>query len=516
MKSALLALVPFALLAAGPHNVRTYGAKGDGVAKDTAAVQAAIDAAAREGGGVVLVPPGNYLCGTIRLKSHITLDISPGARLAASPDEPDFDKYEQLPFKPVDDRETTYFHYALLRGEGVEHVAIQGRGLIDGNRSKRGGPKTISFKNSSSLSIRGVTIRNAPNYALSLLGCDNVEIDGISVVNGFSDGIDADCSRFVRISNCYVDSFDDAICLKSSQALGKPRATEHVTVTNCVLRTSCNHLKMGTESRGGFRNIAISNCALLGRDAGRPAISGIAVESVDGAGIEGVSISGITMRDARAPIFVRLGNRGRGMTPPAPGSVTNLVISTVVATGASETSSITGLSGHPVRHITLSDIDLTMQGGGQAGSLEVPEHPGKYPEATMFGTLPAHSLYVRHVEGLTLRNFKTRCTSPDARPAAIFDGVRNLELHGFRSLPPPAPQPLLWFHNVVGALMTGSHLSVEVPLLLRVTGNQTRSVNVIGNDLRLVKKSLDVQNGVEHSAVALSGNVTSVRIPGID
>lgn len=516
MKPGLILFVPLWLWAAGPHNVRDHGARGDGVAKDTAAVQAAVDAAAKQGGGVVFLPAGNYLCGTIHLKSNITVEISAGARLTASPDEGDFAKYEDLPFKPVDDRETTYFRYALLAGEGVERVAIRGEGVIDGNRAKRGGPKPVAFKNSSFLSIRDVTIRNAPNYAVSLLGCEHVDIDGVTIVNGYCDGIDPDCSRFVRISNCYVDAYDDNICLKSSMALGRPRVTEHVTVTNCVLRTNRNHLKMGTESRGGFKNVAISNCALLGRDNGRPALSGIAVESVDGAGIEGISITGITMRDTRAPIFVRLGNRGRGMAAPAPGYVRNVSISNVVALGGTLASSVTGLAGHPVRHITLSDIDLTMEGGGRAMGLEVPEAPEKYPQASMFGDLPAHSLYARHVEGLTLRNFKTRWTRQDARPAAVFDDVRDLELQGFRSNAPPAPQPLLWFHSVVGALMAGSHMQAEVPVLLRVSGAGSKTINVIGNDLRLVKKLVDVQDGAEHSAVALTGNVTGGRIPGID
>jgi hypothetical protein len=516
MKSGLLVLIPLAVWGGGPHDVRAYGAKGDGVAKDTAAVQAAIDAAAKEGGGVVLLSPGKYLCGTLRLKSQITLEISAGARLVASPDRVDFDAYEELPFPRVDDEETSYFRYALLSGEGVEHVSIQGRGVIDGNRPKRGGPKTVAFKNSSFLSIRGVSIHNAPNYAVSLLGCENVDVDGVQIINGYSDGIDPDCSRFVRISNCYVDAYDDAICLKSSQALGRPRMTEHITVTNSVLRTNCNHLKMGTESRGGFRNIAISNCTLLGRDRGRPAISGIAVESVDGAEIEGIIVTGITMRDAGAPLFIRLGNRGRGMSVPVPGYVRNISISNVVAVGATTASSITGLAGHPVRSVTLSDLDLTMAGGGAVVATDVPEAPEKYPEATMFGALPGHSLYARHVEGLTLRNVKTRWLKPDARPAAVFDDVRGLELIAFRSTAPPAPQPLLWFRDVAGALVTGSLFLAEVPLLLRVSGAGNRDLNVLGNDLRLVRKILDVQRGADRSAVALTGNVTAGRIPGID
>ncbi len=502
-------------LAAAPYNVRDYGAKGDGKTKDTASLQAAIDAAAKAGGAVV-VPPGKYLSGTLHLKSDISLELSAGATLAASPDEGDFDKYESLPFQPVDDRETTYFRYALLTGDGVRNVAIRGPGLIDGNRPKRGGPKPIALKNCERVSIRDLTVRDAPNYAISLLGCADVDVDGVSVLNGYSDGIDPDCSRFVRISNCYIDAYDDAICLKSSQALGRPVATEHVTVTNCVLRTNCNHVKMGTESRGGFRNIAVSNCTLLRRETGRPPISGVAIESVDGAAIDGVTIANITMRDASAPVFIRLGNRGRGLNPPAPGSIQNVILSNIAATGGAMTSSITGLAGFPVRNVSLSDLNFTMAGGDDFAGLEVSEVPAKYPEATMFGPLPAHSLYARHVEGLTLRNFKTRWTSRDLRPALVFDDVRELELHGFRSDTADGPQPVIWLHQTDGALLTACRVHREIPLFLRVTGANAKHVSVIGNDLRLPKKIVEVTAGAEHSSVALTGNLTPGRMPVID
>ncbi|MEK7403538.1 MAG: glycosyl hydrolase family 28 protein [Acidobacteriota bacterium] len=149
--------------------------------------------------------------------------IAAGATLIASPEQGDFDNYEELPFKPVDDHETTYFRYALLAGEGLHDVSIRGPGAIDGNRGKRGGPKPIALKRSERVSVREVTIRNSPNYAISLLGCDDVDIDGVRILNSYCDGIDPDCSRFVRISNCYVDSWDYAIVLKTSQALGEPR-----------------------------------------------------------------------------------------------------------------------------------------------------------------------------------------------------------------------------------------------------------------------------------------------------
>src|SRR4051794_4517962 len=250
--AAALLTISFASAAT---NVRDFGAKGDGIAKDTTAIQRAIDAAAKQGGGTVLLPAGRYLSGTIHLKSNITLHLDNGAVLLASPDEADFDPYETLPFESVSDKETTYFHYALIAAEGVHDIAIEGKGVVDGNRAKRGGPKTIAIKLCEHVTIRGITVRNSPNYSISLWGADYVDIDGVTILNSYADGIDPDSCRYVRIANCYIDAHDDAICAKASPSMGmdKRRPVEHLTVTNCVLRTDASHFKFGTESSGDFR-----------------------------------------------------------------------------------------------------------------------------------------------------------------------------------------------------------------------------------------------------------------------
>ncbi len=352
-----------------------------------------------------------------------------------------------------------------------------------------------------------MTILNSPNYAISLLGCEDVVVDGVRIINSFSDGIDPDCSRFVRISNCYVDSWDDAIVPKSSQALGEPRPTEFLTVTNCVLRTSCNHFKLGTESRGAFRDITLSNCVMLNCETGRPAISAIALETVDGAELERVAISNVTIRDARTPIFIRLGNRGRGMARPTPGSLSQVTISNVVATGGTMTSSITGLPGSPVRRVSLSDIRIAMEGGGQFRGLAVPEYPEKYPEATMFGPLPAYGLYVRHVEGLSLRNVKFRWVKPDERPAMIFDDAVGLDIQGLGVEQATGPLPVVWLHNSADVLLSGTRLSREAEVFLRISGPLSKKISLLGNDLRAVVRVVDVQDGAQPSSVALTGNL---------
>ncbi|MCS7314769.1 MAG: glycosyl hydrolase family 28-related protein [Bryobacterales bacterium] len=496
----LATLLLAALAAAQYHDVRRYGARGDGKTKDTAAIQAAIAAAAREG-GTVLFPPGTYLCGTIHLKSGVALELAAGAVIAASPDKEDFAPYEPLPFKPVDDHETTYSRHALILGEGVADVAIAGAGVIDGNRAKRGGPKPIAFKNSQRITIRGVTVRNSPNYAISLLGCEHVHIEGVSILNSYADGIDPDCSRFVRIANCYVDSHDDAICPKASQALGEPRPTEHLVVTNCILRTDCNAIKFGTESRGDFRNVTISNCVILPRDRGIRPISGISLHSVDGSHIEGVTIANIVMRQVRAPLFIRLGNRGRGMSPPVPGSVRGIVISNLVAVDASYTSGVVGIPGHRVRDVTLENLDFTMAGGGSFGGLAVPEHESKYPEATMFGQLPAWALYARHVEGLVVRNLRARFLQPTDRPAIILDDVLEADLDGFRPETVATESPVLWFHDVLHAFVRGARVRSPTGVFLRVSGPRSDGIALSASDLRAAGRAAETAADAPPNAV---------------
>lgn len=510
----LLACAHAALVPPPPgvgHNVRDHGAVGDGVALDSPAVQAAVDACAAAGGGTVLFPAGVYVCGTVRLKSGVMLWLDHGATILGSRRRAHYDDYETLDFKNDADHETSYFNLALIRAEGAERIGIAGFGVVDSNFQKRGGPKALSFKRCRFVEIHGITLRNIPNYAVSLLGTDDVNMDGVTILNGYSDGIDPDACRNVRISNCRISTIDDAIVPKASFSLGERRACENITVTNCVLSTVCNGFKLGTESGGDFRRITFSNSVVTGYGDHRPAISGVSIESVDGAHIRDIAVSNITMHHVRSPLFVRLGNRGRDLPEPVPGSIERVVVSNITATGASLPCIIAGIPGHPVRGVTVSGLRAAWKGADPAlaPGEAVPEEEASYPDAYMFGPLPAYGLYCRHAEDIVLENLRlsweegfwrlgvTRkyagvkwppdygmpdpAAPGDPGPAAWFEDTARLRMSGFDARPAPDGAPLARFHEVRSALVSACAPEAGAPVFVDVTGGGTRGVLLTGN-----------------------------------
>jgi polygalacturonase len=480
-----------------------YGAKADGTTNDAPAIQKAIDACAASG-GMVYFPAGNYLSGTIMLKSNVTLHLSQGATLWGSKRPEDF--------KPLH----------LIYARDAENITLEGHGTINGNgeaywdtntngffRAKGRRPSPlVELVNCRRVQIRDLAFRNAPGWTIHPLGCDGVWIRGISIVNNArgpnTDGIDPDSSRNVLISDLYCEAGDDCIVIKTTGRLGgKVQPSENITVTNSVLTTTCNTFKLGTESLGDFRNIAFTNSTMFRiPGAFRSPSSGIAIEMVDGSTLDGLVVSNVTMRDVRTPIFIRLGNRGRGMKVPVPGILRNVSISNVVATGAELANSITGLPGHPVENVTLANINITMRGGGrEVRGLDLPENPEKYPESTMFGELPAYGLYVRHAAGLALKDVQVRWDQEDVRPAMIFDEVRDLDLDGFRSGKAAGEQPVVWFNQVTEALVRGCRAPAGAQRFLRVSGAGTGNVRLWGNDLTGAAQPLDRAPEVPAAAV---------------
>jgi len=465
----------------GGVNVKTKGAVGDGTADDTAAIQRAIDAA--RGAGTVILPTGIYRSGTLHLQSGLTLHLEPGAVLLASPDDDDFAPPDTPKHHTFADLETSDFSHALLAGTDLTDVTITGGGTIDGNRSERGGPKPIALRRCRRVRIAGVRVLNAPNYAVSLLGCDKVEIDGVTVDRAHADGIDPDCCTDVRIVNCTVDAADDGICLKASHALGQRRTTERVIVSDCTIRSSSNALKLGSESSSGFRDVTFRRCTLLGRHA--PEVpraiaeaGGVAIEMVDGGVLERVSVSDITMLDVPVPLFVRLANRGSGPSTRGPGTLRNLTIRRIVATGVQGTSSITGLRDVPIEGVTLRDVLLSAApAAGEADlvGLGVPEAPGGYPRPDMFGPLPAHGLYCRHVKGLSLARVTLTSGVADVRPGLVLDDVVDTTIDGLATKG-TRPGVMVWMHDARRVAVRGLTAPPGIGPDLRVTGSESGEI----------------------------------------
>lgn len=522
---------------ATPYNlfaVKQFGAAGDGTTNDTSSIQKAIDACAHIGGGTVYFAPGSYLSGSLHLRSGVTLHLDTAATLKGSPNENDYDLPEKLAFKNAADRETSFFHYALIWGEDLERVAIIGQGMIDGNRTKRHGPKPIALKRCKHVDIKGITIANAPNYCISLLGTDYVNIDGVTILNAYADGIDPDCCRNVRISNCHIESVDDAIVPKTSFSLGERRSTENVVVTNCVLATVSNGFKLGTESGSDFKRIAVSNCVITDLH-GHPATSGISLESVDGAHVDGVVVSNITMVNARAPIFIRLGNRGRDQEQPVPGSLKNVSISNIVATGGSLISTITGIPGHEIENVSLANLCLSYAGGVPHCSPEtaVPEMESEYPDADMFEAMPAYGLYCRHVRGLNLSNVDLtyddnfyRLTavrdqdikwvndagnphpSKPGRPgnALVCDDVSLLRINGFHAKPSTAAEDaVIRLVDVRQGIIQGCIALPSTETFAEVTGPVTAKLFFTGNQITYAKHPFHLAE-VDAGEVVRNGN----------
>jgi len=453
------------------YDVRAFGATGDGQTIDSSAINRAIDATAAGGGGTVYFRGGNYLCYSIHLKSRVAMFLDAGATIIAADPAPEgalgYDLAESnQPWEEYQDYGHNHWHNSLIWGEGLEDVSIGGPGRIWGRGLSRGwgaGPKAeqpgvankaIALKNCRNVLLRDLSILHGGHFGILATGVDNLTIDDVKIDTN-RDGMDIDCCRNVRITNCSVNSpWDDGICLKSSYALGYARATEMVTISNCLVAGSyeegalldgtfkrfaadskvprTGRIKFGTESNGGFQNIAISNCVFDG-------CNGLAIETVDGAVIEDLSVTNITMRDVvGAPIFMRLGARMRGPAGAPVGVLRRVILSNITcscAPGARIGSILAGIPGHPIEDVKLSDLMIAHPGGGTKddAQLQLAEKEKEYPEPSMFGTTPAHGFFVRHARGVEMNGIKIEHAHEDLRPAFVIEDVEGADFERIKA-----------------------------------------------------------------------------------
>jgi len=329
------------------------------------------------------------------------------------------------------------------------------------------GNKSIALKNCRNVILRDFSILKGGHFGILVTGVDNLTIDNLKIDTD-RDGMDIDCCKNVRVSNCSVNSpWDDAIVPKASFALGYNRSCDNISITNCYV-AGCwelgtmldgtwkrratggtGRIKLGTESNGGFKNFTVSNCTFEG-------CQGLALETVDGAILEDVAVSNITMRDIiSCPIYLRLGARLRG-PKGAPGTDQSTVTGTLRRvlisnigchnSAAKFGSNITGIPGFPVEDLKISDVYVEHAGGGTAemAAIQVPEKENAYPEPGMLGTLPAHGFYLRHVNRLEMSHVEVYPSTPDARPCIYTDDVHRAD---FFAITAPTTPPAFSINN---------------------------------------------------------------------
>ena len=485
-----------AIAPSGTYNVRTYGATGDGKTVDSLAINRAIDAVAAAGGGFLLFPAGTYLCFTIHLRSKVALYLDQGCTIVAA-DSPKagestgynggvYDAAEpNTPWDAYQDFGHSHWNNSLLVGVNLADVSILGPGLIHGRGLSRGsassqvaegysyfvaeqpgvGNKAIALKNCRNVTLRDFSILKGGHFALLATGVDNLTLDNL-LIDTDRDGFDIDCCRNVRVSNCTVNSpWDDAICPKSSYALGYARPTENVTIVNCFVTGTYllgsvlagtwkkfadgkaprnGRIKCGTESNGGFRNISISNCVLEGS-------KGIAIETADGAIVEDIVISNITMRDiGDAPLFLRLNRRNRGPKETMrSGSLRRILISNIVSSNsaASTASMFSGIPENSIEDVKVANCYLEHRGlevsrdaskpSPDWRTHKVPEIEEAYPDLNRFGQTSSHGFFVRHVKHLEMSHIEIAPLNHDPRPAFWLEDVQRADFFAITAPPQP-------------------------------------------------------------------------------
>lgn len=419
--------------------VEKYGAVGDSIQVNTKAIQTAIDICAQEGGGVVLFSKGQYVTGTIELKSGVMLEIAQNAKILGSTNLTDYpEKIES--FKSVMSENHKY-RQSLIYAEKCSNVGIRGKGEIyfRGEKTNFPGKETIGeivgrpfgirMIECKNVVLQNIFLHNSAAWMQSYIYCQNLIFDGIKVVNQANhnnDGLDPDGCTNLIVRNCYINSEDDALCLKG--ASGKP--TKNILLENSTFLSSCNALKTGTDTQGDFYNIVARNLKLGGipdeqiAPKGHDASTGITLATVDGGNVHDILIENVTIDKARCPVFIRIGNRLRAM-PNTPlkevGYLKNIIIENVSGeNNYKQGSLISGIKKHPVEDVVIRNYHVKMAGGGDSSLIkkEVPEKEGGYPDAQEFQKqgLPSYGFYVRYATNINIINAGIAPEKPDARP----------------------------------------------------------------------------------------------------
>lgn len=426
--SIAVAAMGFFPCSAADFNVTGYGAKGNGVTDDAKAIQRAIDACSASGGGSVIFPSGKtFMAGPLHLKSNVDLHLQPNSVLLANPDEA---VYTESAFRGNRGEGMMW-----ISGKDIQNISITGRGRIDGNGVAFMGrelsdsyelkpvtdfdprPHVLTLVNASNVKINGVTIANSAYWTIHLVGCYDVAISNISLLNNLKirngDGIDIDHSRKVRISNCFIESGDDCICLKNRREFEEYGPCEDVVVTNCIMTSRSCAVKIGSENMDAIRRVLFDNCIITKSNRG------IGIQNRDEGTVSDITFSNMTV-DCRLfsdvwwgksePIYVTSYPRARGnhkdagwrfpkgATQGACGEVSNIRFIDIYST--SENGIFLGCD-EPgkIRNVTLDNIDLTLLKPAQYEGGVFDRRPC---EGEGFIKAPSSGIYTENIENLNI------------------------------------------------------------------------------------------------------------------
>lgn len=523
------------------YNVRDFGAKGDGVTLDTAAVQAAIDACNKDQGGTVLVPAGVFVIGTIEMKSKVTLHIAAAGKLLGSADGKQYYAADAIPL--TGDSTLNDGNVGLIFAVNAENFTVEGPGTIDGQGfqfhsptrgvpppSGRGGnnrPYHLLFHQCKNITARDITLLESAYHSVRIIQSNYVNLTGIHIhnrVNGNNDGFHFISAQNVHISNCTVECQDDACALFGSCKL--------VTVTNCSFSTRWSVFRFGG---GEAENIAVSNC-LIHETYGCP----IKMHCGPGARFENMTFSNLVMNNVTGPISINVGQQPRrsqpagapGVTPNAssqeqtsrpPGVVRNISFNGIHATVVvpvqlpdvpftsgyrpAENKSCISLNciEGTLENISFNDVHVRFPGGGTAeeGALrDVPEVAGEYFET---GILPSYALYARNVRALTLSNIRFEVVAAEGRPAVVFDHVVDAAVNGFSVQGTKEAESTLRFMESREILMSASRLLTPAPVFLQIEGAASEAITIDGGDVTKASTALVFKAGANKAAVKMPG-----------
>lgn len=459
-------------------NIIEYGAKPDGDTLSSKAVQKAIDICASEGGGTVYFPSGKYVLSTVFIKSNVDIEFSEGTIILGTLDFYDYNPDEKVDYPLYQDASHSFFNCSMFVAKDCNNISIRGNAIIDmrsvwdldnvRNMVHRGA-KCVALKNCSNVRLCDFTVKNATDLAVYFAGCKNVEISRLKM-RVYIDGISPDNCENVKITDCDIETGDDGIVFKSSFTLNKLGICKDITVKNCRVKSRCNAIKFGTETNGGFEDIFID-----GVDIRETRITGLSIESVDGANIRNIVVKNIHMKNVNAPIFIHVGERMRGPKGIKVGSIENVLLENILAEGPYEpyraipwnyytwkdnadvqypwnflskpnfdydnkekcelsdwqfTSNVCGLEKSPLKNIKLKNVKLILDGGVKNNNLKAREEPlDNYPEVDVYGKLlPAKGIFFRHINGLVLENVSVETYREDVREPFVFDKTINVSI----------------------------------------------------------------------------------------